>query len=202
VPATLSRVIVNVNDRVAGDNLSVGLYAGLVGVAQDADGALRPVAGWHLAPAPVEIDDVLDRILRDHVAAPPEPLPLLLSAPADAVALYRRIGSATLFGGAWRLLPAAEHRRIWREEEGRDIETFIDLADGRSISAAFDYLNESVHWVVCRVEAGDDGKSRLVDDASDVPVLGTSLAFLLDAALDSGGDLSHLATGRLADLEP
>jgi hypothetical protein len=160
------------------------------------------VAGWHLAPAPVEIDDVLDRILRDHVAAPPEPLPLRLFAPADVVALYRRIGSASLFDGAWRLLPAAEHRTVWREGECRTVETFIDLDDGRSISAAFDYRTQAVHWVVCRVEAGDDGKSRLVDEASAVPVLGTSLACLLDAALDSGGDLSHLVTGRLADLEP
>jgi len=52
VPALLSRVVVNVNDRVEGDNRVVALHAGLVGVAQDGDGALRPVAGWYLAPRP------------------------------------------------------------------------------------------------------------------------------------------------------
>ena len=66
VPATLSRATVNVNDHVAGDNRAVALHAGLVGVGQDDDGGLRPVAGWYLAPAEVEIDDVLDRIVRDH----------------------------------------------------------------------------------------------------------------------------------------
>jgi hypothetical protein len=46
VPAALSRVTVTVNDRTCGDNSTVALYAGLVGIAQDADGALGPVAGW------------------------------------------------------------------------------------------------------------------------------------------------------------
>jgi hypothetical protein len=38
----------------------VALHAGLAGIAQDGDGALRPVAGWHLAPA--EVHAVYDRI--------------------------------------------------------------------------------------------------------------------------------------------
>jgi hypothetical protein len=42
----------------------------------------------------------------------------------------------------------------------------------------------------------------LLDEAADVPVLGTSLALLLDAALDSGGDVAHLETGRLDQLYP
>jgi hypothetical protein len=33
-----------------------------------------------------------------------------------------------------------------------------------------------------------------------VPVYGTSLALLLDAALDSGGDIAHLETTRLSQL--
>jgi hypothetical protein len=37
VPATLSRVIININDQVQGDNRVVALYAGLVGVTQDDD---------------------------------------------------------------------------------------------------------------------------------------------------------------------
>jgi hypothetical protein len=41
----------------------------------------------------------------------------------------------------------------------------------------------------------------LVDEPADVPVYGTSLALLLDAALDSGGDISHLETGRLDQLD-
>ena len=44
-------MVVNVNDRVSGDNRVVAVHAGLAGVAQDEDGALQPVAGWHLSPA-------------------------------------------------------------------------------------------------------------------------------------------------------
>jgi hypothetical protein len=61
---------------------------------------------------------------------------------------------------------------------------------------------------VCRVEAldpdevhPDDGQYRLVDDDADIPTYGTSLALLLDAALDSGGDITHLQTGYLHQLE-
>ncbi|MEU4645039.1 DUF4419 domain-containing protein [Micromonospora sp. NPDC023814] len=205
VPATLSRATVNVNDLVAGDNRTVALHAGLVGVAQDDDGGLRPVAGWYLAPAAVEIDDVFDRIVRDHQTSPPQPMSLF-NAPAEVVALYRRVGSATLFQ-TWRLLPVAEHRRVYRGHGEQSLLTIIDLADGRSICAALDYKSESTHWVLCRVQevtaerSEFDGRFRLVDEPADVPVYGTSLARLLDAALDSDGDITHLETGQLDQLE-
>jgi hypothetical protein len=204
VPATLSRVIVNVNDLVERDNRAVALHGGLVAVAQDGDGALRPVAGWHVAPAAVEIDDVIDRIVRDHETTPAVDARFLDGA-ADVIALYRRIGSATLFDGAWRLLPAAERRGA--NHEHVYITGLIDLPDGRCLGAYDDYASESTYWVVCRMEAIDyEGPGRLlndhrlVDEPADIPVYGTSLAFLLNAALDAGGDIAHLQTGRLADL--
>jgi hypothetical protein len=86
--------------------------------------------------------------------------------------------------------------------------TIIELADGRSIAAATDFFSETVYWVICRIEeiapiAPDrlDRRFRLADQPGDVPVCGTSLALLLDAALDSGGDISHLETGRLNQLD-
>ena len=197
VPAALSRVVVTVNDQFVGDNRVVALHGGLVGVAQDGDGALRPVAGWHLTPAAVEIDDVLERIVRDHVTTQPEPAGWRL-APAELVAVYRRIGSARLFGGAWRLLPEKEHRTVWRGAGLATISAVIDLSDGRSIAAATDHWMRA-HWVVCTVAGSST--DRLVEDPDDIPVYGTSLAILLDAALDSGGDIAHLETGRLADLD-
>lgn len=39
------------------------------------------------------------------------------------------------------------------------------------------------------------------DRAAELALLGTSLAVLLTTALDNDGDLSQLATGRLADLD-
>lgn len=59
--------------------------------------------------------------------------------------------------------------------------------------------------MLCRVTQDDTpGPARhrlvLADDPADVPVLGTSLAMLLDAAMDSGFDVAHLETGRLHEL--
>lgn len=178
----------------------MALHAGLVGVAQDDNRALRPIAGWHLAPATVDISDVIDRIIRDHSTTAPQPIHLF-EASAELVALHDRIGSATLFDGGWRLLPAAERRQVTRDYNYLPITTIIDLADGRSIGGAWDHITETVHWVICRVEQIADQRFRLVDDPADIRVYGTSLALVLDAALDSGGDITHLETGRLSQLD-
>ena len=109
VPATLSRVIVNINDQIRANNRTVALHAGLIGVGQDEGCALRPLAGWYLAPAQIEIEDVLDRIVRDHQTTAPQPARLMFET-GELQALYRRVGSASLFGGAWRLMPASDLR--------------------------------------------------------------------------------------------
>lgn len=193
VPASLSRVVVNVNDGT--DVRAVALHAGLVGVTQDDDGALCPAAGWHLSPATVEIEDVIDRIVRDHVTTPPRPTQLINMC-ADLVALYHRIGSATLFNGRWRLWPGEDVRGIWRD--GYVVTPVIDLPDGNALCAVDDQEMRTTRWITCRVEKNTGGKRvRLADDLRDIPVYGTSLAHLLDAALDSGGDITHLETGRL-----
>ncbi|GAA2482352.1 DUF4419 domain-containing protein [Winogradskya humida] len=204
VPAMLSRVIVHVND---GDIHTVALHAGLVGVAQDPGGALRPIAGWHLTPAEPLIDDVIDRIIREHVTTPPTDR-RMFHASADLAALYRRIGSGTLFDGAWRLRPIAEHGRIYRGETRPALLTIIDLPDGSSIGAAIDATTRALHWLIYRVEpsAGTGSEIRtgaetLLDDPAGIAVHGTSLTLLLTAALDNNGDISHLQTGRLADLD-
>ncbi|MFF2549547.1 DUF4419 domain-containing protein [Nocardia sp. NPDC058058] len=216
IPATLSKVIVNVNDRVAGENRALALYAGLVGITQDDDGSLRPVAGWHLATAAVEIDDVIDRIIRDHTSSPPTSDRRNIDGCAELQAIYRRIGSATLFDGRWRLLSArvqryvSEHaqplivesqRHIWDDAFASVLTQVFELPDGLSICARTDFRTDSTHWVRCRLLPDEEGVPHRVADApADIPVYGTSLALLLDAALDSGGDIAHLETGTLADL--
>lgn len=199
VPATLSRVIINVNDRGAGDNRVVALEGGLVAVAQDPDGALRPVAGWHVAPAAVQIDDVIDRIVTGHDTTPPDGLGP--EGSADTVALYSRIGSATLFGGRWRLVPHTEHRRF-RIGGSHVASALVELADGRSIASVVDHDTQTEHWLLCRVADDPSPKGfgrlgELAGDPADVPMLGTSLAMLLQSALDADGDIAHLETGRL-----
>jgi hypothetical protein len=200
VPATLSRVIVDVNDRVERDNRTVALHGGLVAVAQDTDGALRPVAGWYLSRAEPLIDDVIDRIVRDHQATAPSEN-LLFFASGELAGLYRGIGSATLFDGAWRLLPASGHGYAYRGDDLSTIVTIIELADGRSIGAAMDDATETLHWLVCRVERSAGRTVILRDHPADVPVYGTSLTMLLAAALETGGAIDHLRTGRLEQLD-
>ncbi|GAA1551435.1 hypothetical protein GCM10009827_085030 [Dactylosporangium maewongense] len=200
VPATLSRVVVHVNDQIGGDNGVVALHAGLVAVAQDPDGALRPVAGWHLATAALEIDDVIDRLVREHDTTPADEG--ADDAPEEVVALYHRVGTATLFDGAWRLPPARERRSFLTSYERLWASTLFELADGRSIAMVVQAETLTASWVLCRIEQPQDPDLLpwLADDPTDVPVLGTSLAILLSAALDSGGDVAHLETGRLSQL--
>ncbi|WP_155370220.1 DUF4419 domain-containing protein [Catellatospora vulcania] len=203
VPATLSKSIVNVNDQVTGENRAVALHAGLVGIAQDDDGALRPVAGWHLMTATIQIDDVIDRIVRDHDTSPPVQV-RFDDASEELVALYSRVGSASLCGGALRLLPPTEHIEVWGAPAGQLVK-IGELADGRGLAAVI--RDFTMHWVACHVEKragqGDNGHMKqgdLLDAPADVPLYGTSLAMLLEAAMDSGGDIAHLEVGRLSGL--
>lgn len=208
VPATLSRVIVNINDQIRADNQVVALHAGLIGVGQDEDGALRPLAGWYLAPAQIEIEDVLDRIVRGHETTAPEPARLMF-ATGELQALYRRVGSASLFGGAWRLIPASNLRGAPRGAHTLKLVPIFELAEGRCLAAAEDHHSEQLHWVLGRFEEAPLGTYgvlnvqylRLIDEPAGVPVYGRSLAHILDAALDSGGDIEHLQTGYLDELD-
>jgi hypothetical protein len=207
VPATLSRVVVTVNDRVAGDNAVVALHAGLVGVHQDTKGALQPVAGWHLSPARVEIHDVIDRLIREHQTTAPQS-EHLMHATAELVALYDRIGDATLFDGAWRLLPIAEHGAILRGYRNPHLITIMQIPEDRHLAAAVNVMDETIQWTACRIENLETKprgllpgrRQRLLDEPADIPVYGTSLALVLQAILD-GVDLADLETGRLADLD-
>ena len=147
---------------------------------------------------------MIDRIVRDHhtIEAGDE---RLFFASADLAALYRRIGSATLFDGAWRLRPITEHARLHRGPGRPSIITVIDLADGRSIGAAVDDSTQTLHWLACHIEQADGSGSGphliLRDHPVDVPLYGTSLTMLLTAALETGGDINHLETGRLDQLD-
>ncbi|GIF95837.1 DUF4419 domain-containing protein [Catellatospora citrea] len=205
VPATLSRVVVNVVDQVEGGLRAVALHGGVVAVAQDPAGALCPVAGWHLAPARADIDDLLDRIEREHATAPPgRPV---WYGPAELVAVYQRMSSASLFGGAWQLAPS-HHRRQASLDGGFTVTPVFDLPDGRSICWVHRWREEVAHWAVCRVaevitEVGNRISVRnheFDDDPAEVWLYGTSLATLLEVALDNGGDIDSLRSGRLADL--
>ncbi|MEV6968643.1 DUF4419 domain-containing protein [Hamadaea sp. NPDC051192] len=209
VPALLSRATVKINDGLRGDDHMIALHGGVAAVAQDSDGALRPIAGWYLARAQAEINEAIDRIIDEQETTPPAKPNRRFERPAEVAAIYQRISSATMFGGAWRIPQQPGLPSVYRAWPLRSIHPVIDLSDGRSLCAVADHRSEVVHWVVCRVEKilpETPGKlyvleSRLLDDPADIPVYGTSLAMILDAALDSGGDISHLETGYLSDVD-
>ncbi|NUT04955.1 MAG: DUF4419 domain-containing protein [Hamadaea sp.] len=215
VPAVLSRVSIKINDRINGENRAVSVYGGVAAVTQDRDGALRPVAGWHVMPGRVEIGEVIDRIIAEHETTPPARSHPVLDQPAEMSAIYDRIGTASLFDGAWRLaeepLPS-----VYRGGNLRSIRPAFDLADGRTLCAVAGHRSEDVHWVVCQVEQARPANGRtlrltaarltikesyLLDDPADIRVYGTSLALILDAALDNGGNIDDLVTGRLSDVD-
>jgi hypothetical protein len=215
IPAMVSRLQVVVEDQVAATKKRVQLVAGVVAVTQDDRGALRPIAGWHLEHAAPPLESVIDRIVRDHVVvkAPEESLfgsvsERLPTGPAEVMQLFGHIESATLFEGErkWRLRPPAEHQCVAIVHADHfDVLRIADLPGGRSLCAACDLSTRDVHWIVCRLENRADevyGGTYIapMDDAADIPVLGTSLAVILDAALASEGDIAHLEIGRFSDL--
>jgi hypothetical protein len=150
VPATLSKVTVNITYVVTGDTVPVVLNAGLVGVTQDEDRALRPVAGWHLAraTATAAMGEVIDRLVAAGLAEPAEegrPEWLELEGPGEVKALYHRIASATLPGGSWRLRAIAEHSTASLRGTGLSVAIIADLPDGRSLAAVSRWGTDVAH---------------------------------------------------------
>lgn len=223
VPDTRARVTVRFVDSVRGALGGVTLEAGLVAVAQDAGGALRPIAGWHLERATVQLSEVLDRIARDHHTVPisdstPKADPFSSGGPAEVIEISSRFEAVTLFEGAraWRIRPLQEQDSVELEDAEEDADArlsiyrVIDLEDGRSICYAMkERSRQALHWLVCRVrepalppDEVEVGRRQVfaVEPPSEIALLGTSLAALLDAALETGGEIGHLETGRLAQL--
>ncbi len=172
----------------------LALNAGVVAVTQDSDGALRPIVDCHLTPSGPELGDVLDRVAREgRMGGPAEHLPWIDSA--DLNALYGRFASGTLFDGAWQLRGFLDLAVLGGDFNGDWwASPIFDLADGRSVSVVGELGGERRYWFV----AGWQGK-QMADDPAEVRVYATSLAVLLEGALDNGGDITQLDSGSLAD---
>lgn len=196
VPATLCRAVVNVDD--GSDISTIAVDAGLVGVTQHEDGALEPVAGWAALPAPAELAHVLDRLVAEHEWTPPRPIESegqidgrkitflhSLQGSGELIALYERVGTASLHGGTWQVRaydgPTEQLGRYF-------VRPVFDLPDGRLAGEVIDFPTGRTCWVVFRPG----------DRPEDVPVLGTSLTTLLESVLDHR-DVAHLETVKLAE---
>ncbi|GAA2874767.1 hypothetical protein Acy02nite_36800 [Actinoplanes cyaneus] len=194
VPATLSRVKVAYENRVTGQTSLLALNAGVVAVAQESDGSLRPVVGCHLTRGVPELDEMLNRVGREgRMGAPAEFLPWVDSA--DLNALYRRFASGTLFDGAWRLRGFVDLADLGNGTGGEWwASPIFDLGDDRFVSVAGEFGSERRYWFVARWQG-----RLMLDDPAEVRVCATSLAALLEGALDNGGDVTQLDSGSLAD---
>jgi hypothetical protein len=194
VPATLSRAtlrIVNHETKTLG---AVALVAGVSAVAQDARGALMPISGWHIEPAQKRMADVIERVVAEHQAV--RGSHEHVSGDADVVELYSSIQEATLFAGKWQLGQPAMvqlegvHREIWR----------IAKLPGQFALCSLSHF-ANTQWIVLRVKepAPNTMQCTAIDPPDQVRVLAGSLAEILDAALDTDGDVSPMFVGTLAE---
>ncbi|GIE89248.1 hypothetical protein SAMN06264365_11564 [Actinoplanes regularis] len=188
--ATLSRVKVLYEDLRIGTQTLLALNAGLIAVVQDTDGSLRPIAGCHLTRSGPELSDVLDRVEREGRMGEPAEYPPYVDTPV-LTALYGRFESGALFDGAWRLRPFDTSNDLgghwW-------IAPVFDLSDGRSLCVVGEFASDRNYWTIAHW-----ADRKLVDDPAGLRVFGQSLAELLEVALDTGGDVTHLDSGALSD---
>ncbi len=194
VPATLSRAtlrIVNHETKTLG---AVDLVAGVAAVVQDARGALMPISGWHIEPAKKRMADVIERIVAEHQAVRGSHDGI--SGDADIVELFSSIREATLFAGTWQLaqpmmVQLERHYDVWRIAT---MQGNFALCSAGSFGTA--------RLIVCRVkDVHVDGAlphCRAIDPPDQIHVLAGTLAEILDAALDTDGDLSPMIVGTLA----
>jgi hypothetical protein len=230
VPSTLARALIDVHDRTQKPpkRFNFCIEAGLTHIEQDAQGRLIPSAGYWMRERERSIHEVIERICAEHATAPAEQACPSLELPAEVIALHDRIGSATLFEGprAWRLCsleavgdgflrPKSE---IESQAERHGIAHFtlvplFELSDGRILCAA-----AGAYAFISTADVKHDPGGTMVPDqvtgllrpspprfyterlASEIPIVGRSLAELLSRVLDSGPDVDLPTEVTLADL--
>lgn len=205
VPATVSRVGVLVIDERTSTRKRIDLVAGVLAVTQDRDGALCPIAGWRVENGVTRIDDVIERIQREHVTEPARSEgPRYLEGSGDVLAFSSKLERATLFAGdrAWRIRAPGERRPVSVERAGGlSITTIADLPDDKVLCVAVRYRSTEEYWLVCRLEEPSDRRlmvlAKALESPADIPVFEGSFATLLETALETGGDLSRLLKLRL-----
>ena len=165
VPMSVSRATVRIIDPMSREIKAVALVAGVTAVVQADDGALRPIAGWHLENARAQMGDVIERILAEHQVVRPssgEPR-RFLSGSAEVMELYSQIETATLFKGprAWHLRSPREHQRVHLTRAAEwSLDRIADLPSGMSLCSAMGDYAGTVYWVVSARSAQGCGIGR------------------------------------------
>lgn len=226
VPGVLSRALVDVLDRTVepAKRFNLCVEAGLTHVEQDSAGRLIPRAGYWAREREVSIHEVIERICREHVAAPARQACPELNVPADVVALNDSVEALTLFEEprAWRLraievdenpLSARGTIQVGSEHFAARLLPIFDLPGDRLLCTA-----EGGYVIVSAADVKRDPGGELVVDEvtglerrtreriyldiseSEIPVLEWGLAELLARVLDGGPDIELPVKGTLADV--
>ncbi|EYF06958.1 DUF4419 domain-containing protein [Chondromyces apiculatus] len=230
VVAGASTARIDVRDVVRDAQVAVALDAGVLAVTQDGDGRLAPVCAWALRRPTPTMGAVIARIRAEHeaVPAPPRTPQELnwLTGPADFMALYLELESATLFAPAhpWTVRASEEHERVIVScPHGRTTEVlrFLDLPDGTFLALARarartvlvrgrdDTLEPLPPWKPGDPEPGDflrgerpPRERRSSQHVDEIPVLRGTLAEILAAALDAEGAVDLAEEARLIEVLP
>jgi hypothetical protein len=206
IRTTWSTALVRVSDEVAGRKYEVQIEAGLLGVAVESDGGLRPFAGWMVRERSTSILDVLERIVREHETTRTklsEREAMIFSGNADVMAMRDHFDGATLFSGpeAWTIRPWRARDRVeLRLPNGRTTEVvrLIDLPGDRFIGMD-DTRRGPVYCLgdATLVEPYDPARTGGIElrprtvcsrePANALPVIGKALGDILAYALEHGG---------------
>jgi hypothetical protein len=208
VPARRSSARIRVQDLVADERFEVELEGGLVAVAQEPDGALRPVAGYAVRRAEASIFDVVDRMVAEHDVAPPTDEDRKDTwGTAELVAFSDRVGTAVLFAGTrpWRIRRPLDRDTIeFAGAERLRGTRLLDLPDGRCV-VLISGRQDALYAICDRALIAAPDKSSVVravrssEDGAALRIVGRSLAAILTRALDTAGDPGLPLGERLAD---
>lgn len=220
-PCGPSSVLVRVEDAVRGCKEEIEARGGLMGIEQDGRGALRAVSAYVIRRHETGILGVIDRIVRDHHHAPDQERDP--AGTAEQIALTDRLGAATLtFSGdrVWRLRRSLDRELVTvklSDGASAHLDRWVDLPGGLFIGHVWTerrqfYVLADERCLVRPPREGIDPITLLprgppllpervdtTQPARDIPVLGESLAAILEHALDHDGELPVVAPATLEE---
>lgn len=185
-----------------GENYSLALVGGFIGVSQTKDGSLHPEIGWAvLEKEDDRFTELLDKIEQEHITQPPInwnnfQFGFLDSLPKELIQLLDRFDGATLYANshhAWKVtnnssariyaIPAAELFPGLDEWDYNYAVHFIELADGRCVAHCMNWI--VVGKPIKRTDAkpGELCQSKL----EDVVIIAKSFSDLFERIFAAGG---------------
>ncbi len=193
VPPDVSECLFRVTDEVRGTRFDVTLRGGLAAVSIDERDRVVPRAAWWCKPGAPSMDEITERMFGLPGVTPAGATRRPSEGTAELHALQERVAAYSLFGDAIRSvdtpMPIAFEQGVYGTAR-------VELADGTLlVGASTSMLGGPV--VYGRVRASSLAEQpgargvhmgmRCALPLAEIPVVATSLASFLGAALDAGG---------------